>query len=73
MLTTHFIQLCNNLKKNKNITNINMETTITDNIPSYKYKIKKGISNAKGGISVLKQLNYPDKIVSNTIDNLKKL
>lgn len=73
MLTTHFIQLCNNLKKNKNITNINMETTITDNVPSYKYKIKKGISNAKGGISVLKQLNYPDKIVSNTIDNLKKL
>ena len=73
MLTTHFIKLCNNLKSNKSISNINMETVIHNNVPTYKYKIKKGISDAKGGISVLKQLNYPDKIVTNTINNLKTI
>tara|TARA_Y100000389_G_scaffold192390_1_gene219772 strand:- start:34 stop:1101 length:1068 start_codon:yes stop_codon:yes gene_type:complete len=73
MLTTHFIKLCNNLKSNKSISNINMETIIYNNVPTYKYKIKKGISNARGGISVLKQLNYPDKIVANTINNLKTI
>jgi DNA mismatch repair ATPase MutS len=73
MLTTHFIKLCNNLKSNKCISNINMETIIHNNVPTYKYKIKKGISDAKGGISVLKQLNYPDKIVANTINNLKTI
>ncbi len=73
MLTTHFIKLCNNLKTNKRISNINMETIINENNPIYKYKIKKGVSHAKGGISVLKQLNYPEKIVKNTINNLTKL
>ena len=73
MLTTHFIKLCKNLKKNKNISNINMETIVENNVSTYKYKIKKGISSVKGGISVLKELNYPEKIVNNTITNLKKL
>ena len=32
---------------------------------SYKYKLKKGISKIKGGIRVLKDLNYPDEIIKN--------
>ena len=34
----------------------------------YTYKIKKGISKMKGGVRVLKDLNYPDHII-NTIEN----
>ena len=73
LLTTHFIELCMKFKKHKKFSNINMETIIINNNAQYKYKIKKGISTAKGGISVLKQLEYPDKIVKNTINNLKDM
>lgn len=51
-----------------------METKIAkNNLPEYCYKIQKGISNIKGGVSVLKILNYPDKIINNTIDILETL
>ena len=74
LLTTHFIKLCELFKKNKNITNKSMETKIAkNNLPEYCYKIQKGISNIKGGVSVLKILNYPDKIINNTIDILETL
>ena len=35
---------------------------------NYTYKIKKGISKIKGGIRVLKDMNYPDHIIK-TIEN----
>jgi DNA mismatch repair ATPase MutS len=35
----------------------------TDGTFNYTYKIKKGISNIKGGIRVLKDMNYPDHII----------
>ncbi|GAG08450.1 unnamed protein product, partial [marine sediment metagenome] len=66
MLTTHFIQLCDQLDSHRNIENINMNTTIVDDIPEYKYKICKGISKIKGGITVLKELGYPDDIIDKT-------
>ena len=64
MLTTHYIRLCKLFNKNKNIENNNMETNLIDDEPQYSYKIVKGISKIKGGIMVLKQLNYPAKIIS---------
>ena len=69
ILTTHFIKLCELFEENKNkrIENCYMNTTITDNYdPIYEYKIKKGISKVKGGICVLKQLNYPTKVIEKT-------
>jgi DNA mismatch repair ATPase MutS len=35
----------------------------------YTYKIKKGISKMKGGVRVLKDMNYPDHIIK-TIENI---
>jgi len=64
MLTTHYIRLCKLLNDTKNIENNNMETKLIDDEPQYSYKIVKGISKIKGGIMVLKQLNYPNKIIS---------
>ena len=64
MLTTHYIRLCKLFNDTKNIENNNMETKLIDDEPQYSYKIVKGISKIKGGIMVLKQLNYPNKIIS---------
>lgn len=62
------------MKQDKNKTeNCNMETIINDDDPTYKYKIKKGISKIKGGVCVLKQLFYPEKIIISTKNILDKI
>jgi hypothetical protein len=64
ILTTHFIRVCKRLEKTKTIVNFKMETEKNDNEIIYKYKLEKGISNVKGGIIVLKQMNYPKEIIN---------
>jgi DNA mismatch repair ATPase MutS len=32
----------------------------------YTYNLKNGISNIKGGVKVLRDLNYPNEIIVNT-------
>ena len=73
LLTTHFINLCKLLEKEKFIENNCMHTDIKEDVPTYHYKIMKGISNVKGGITVLKELDYPSEIITssrNIIDTL---
>jgi ABC-type multidrug transport system fused ATPase/permease subunit len=67
MLTTHYIELCKNLKTNNYIKNYHMSVNIIDdhNV-EYLYKFKKGISTIKGGIKVLHDLEYPEAIITNT-------
>lgn len=73
LLTTHYIRLCKLFNKTK-ILNKSMKTIFNNNKdPIYKYKITKGISNVKGGVSVLKNLNYPKKIINMTNDILEKM
>jgi hypothetical protein len=71
LLTTHFIKVCKNLKKNKNILNCHMVTENKNNKLIYKYKLAEGISEVKGGIKVLTEMNYPKEIIDNTIKNQK--
>ena len=68
MITTHYVQLCELLKnkKIKQIENKNMDASIINDIPKYNYKLVDGISRIKGGISVLKQLDYPSQILKLT-------
>ena len=73
MLTTHYIRLCKLFKKHKQVSNYNMETKIKDYIPEYSYKMVKGVSKIKGGIIVLKQLNYPTKILNEANQIINKL
>jgi len=63
ILTTHYIQLCEIMDTNKQIINQNMKTDVKNNVSEYFYKVIKGISKIKGGLSVLKQLNYPNEII----------
>ena len=66
LLTTHFIKICKKLGKSKTVTNYKMLTEYNDNQLIYKYTLEEGISNIKGGIMVLKQMNYPKEIIDNT-------
>jgi hypothetical protein len=71
LLTTHFIKVCKKLKKNKNILNCHMVTENKNSKLIYKYKLAEGISEVKGGITVLTEMNYPKEIIYNTIKNQK--
>jgi DNA mismatch repair ATPase MutS len=73
MLTTHFIKLCKLFRKNKRTKNCSMQASVEGDSPTYTYKVVKGMSNIKGGVCVLRQLGYPDKMIKTThriIDSL---
>jgi hypothetical protein len=65
MLTTHYNKLCKKLNKQNN--NFFMKVKKNDHTDDfeYTYKIKKGISNVKGALKVLKDLEYPENIITN--------
>ena len=39
----------------------------------YTYKLEQGISEVKGGINVLTEMNYPKEIIDNTILQSKEM
>ena len=63
ILTTHFIKVCKKLEKSKNIINYKMLTEKEKNNLIYKYTLVEGISDIKGGMIVLQQMNYPKEII----------
>ena len=63
LLTTHFIKICKKLEKSKTIMNYKMLTEKDNNDLIYKYILTEGISDIKGGLIVLKQMNYPKEII----------
>lgn len=67
ILTTHFIKVCKKLQKSKNIINYKMLTEKENNNLIYKYTLIEGISDIKGGMIVLQQMNYPKEIIDNNI------
>ena len=69
ILTTHYVSLCKLLDKNLNIVNKQMQ--IIDNKSTYKIDI--GISNIKGGIKVLEDLEYEKEIVSGAKSIINKI
>jgi hypothetical protein len=73
LLTTHYLKLCDLLKTNKKIVNQSMKTKIINNEPTYSYRLVDGKSSLKGGVSVLKNLEYPQHILEETIRILKNL
>jgi DNA mismatch repair ATPase MutS len=68
LLTTHFIKVCKKLENSKTIQNCKMIAEKNKNKISYTYKLSHGISEIKGGINVLSDLNYPKEIIDNTIE-----
>ena len=66
LLTTHFVKVCKKLDKVAGIQNCKMMAEKIDNKIRYSYKLTKGISEVKGGISILTDMNYPKEIIDNT-------
>ena len=70
ILTTHYISICDELSKHKEIQNYKMNTEVTDSKEgtsfNYTYLLKPGISIVKGGLKVLSDMNYPEEIIHNT-------
>jgi hypothetical protein len=64
LLTTHYTKLCKKLAKNKRIQNFSMKTVKKNDSFEYTYKLVEGISKIKGGLKVLKDMNYPKEILS---------
>lgn len=73
VLTTHFLDLCKRLEKEKHMHNYHMKIETDNDDFKYTYKMEKGISEIKGGIKVLKDLEYPIEIINTTSDTLKDL
>jgi len=69
ILTTHYYKLCKKLDKSV-AKNYHMEINRDEDTGDFKctYKIKKGVSKIKGGLKVLKDLEYPDEIIKNIED-----
>jgi len=73
VLTTHFLELCRRLNEEKRMHNCHMKIDVCGDDFKYTYKMEKGISTIKGGIKVLKDLEYPEEIINTTMDTLKDL
>jgi dsDNA-specific endonuclease/ATPase MutS2 len=73
LLTTHFIKVCHQLDNTKTIKNYKMVTDVDKNNKRiiYTYKMAPGISEVKGGINVLTNLNYPKEIIDRTLAESK--
>jgi len=76
VLTTHFIKMCKKIERSvtKNVINYKM-VTVADRrggdsgnsgnvVLKHTYKLKRGISKIKGGIYILRELNYPLEITN---------
>ena len=75
MLTTHYIQLCNLINNSNFYSNyhMNCKYNLDNTTLTYKYTISKNISDIKGGVQVLTQLNYPETIIKNTLKVIKNI
>jgi hypothetical protein len=66
IITTHFLDICNRMEKDKTISNMHMKIDMNCEDFIYTYKLEKGISNIKGGVKVLRDLEYPEYIINET-------
>jgi len=63
ILTTHYIELCQLLEKNNSDAISNLHMSVCPDTGTYLYKVADGISMIKGGLKVLRELDYPSEIV----------
>jgi DNA mismatch repair ATPase MutS len=63
ILTTHYIELCELLEKHNAGAITNLHMSVSPLTGEYLYKIAGGVSTIKGGLKVLRDLDYPNEIV----------
>ena len=68
LLTTHFIELCKQLKSSSLITNVHMQVSKDF---KYLYKLKPDISTVKGAYKILEDMNFPKELIGNSLISKK--
>jgi hypothetical protein len=63
VLTTHYLDLCEQLGEQPKIHNYHMEVEERNDDFIYTYKLKKNISRVRGGMKVLRDLGYPTNLL----------
>lgn len=74
VITTHFYDFCRLCEKRKiRIKNCQMDCVVDDkdSTVSFTYKMTSGISDVRGGMSVLQQIGYPSVITDDAISVLE--
>jgi len=71
ILTTHYIELCELLQKQNADAVSNLHMSVSPDTGAYLYKIATGISTIKGGLKVLRDLEYPEEIVESASKIIK--
>lgn len=72
MLTTHYVSVCRKFRKSDTVQNYKMCVKVSpDGSIRYLYRLKKGISKIRGGMEILKQMNYPAEILRDIKDSTK--
>ena len=72
VLTTHYLDLCKRLDTQPGINNVHMEVIEEGTDFKYTYKLKKQVSTVKGGVKVLRDLDYPKEIIEQAMETLKQ-
>lgn len=71
VLTTHYLDLCTRMDGQPGIKNVHMEVKEDEGEDfKYTYKLKKEVSTVKGGVKVLRDLDYPKEIIEQAMDTL---
>ncbi len=72
VFATHFLYLCN-LSKKKKYKNYKFEAICNNNEIIFPYKLKKGISSQYIALEILKNNNFDEKIINNSIKIKNKI
>ena len=75
IITSHYLDMCELLSrtKNRSITNYHMESYYDENKKMiYTYKKKNGITKIRGGVEVLRNLNYPKIIINDATKQMEE-
>jgi hypothetical protein len=72
ILTTHLMDLCKKLEHVVNNSHMNVEKHDEYEF-KYTYQIRRGVSNVRGGLKVLFDLNYPECILEESTNLLETM
>ena len=71
VLTTHYLDLCKKMDNNDYVNNKKMDVIVDNNNFDYTYKLIDGYSTINGGYKILVDLDYPEYLLKNHMNNEK--
>jgi len=70
ILTTHYVSVCKKFKNDPKVKNYKMSVDVDETGTfTYTYRLKPGISKLEGGLTILKNMDYPSEIINDIQNN----